>query len=105
MEAIQSEFWEASFTPTSTEDQTIVIPLNKDYFHHPSWFSGPEADGVIDLSNIKLVSLYVSGNGGATVVFGPITASKTAPPSAHPPLTAAAATPAITETGRCMSGR
>jgi len=105
MEAIQSEFWEASFTPTSTEDQTIVIPLNKDYFHHPSWFSGPEADGVIDLSNIKLVSLYVSGNGGATVVFGPITASKTAPPSAHLPLTAAAATPAITETGRCMSGR
>lgn len=105
MEAIQSEFWEASFKPSSTDGHTIVIPLTKEYFHHPNWFSGAEADGVIDLSNIKLVSLYVSGNGRGMVVFDHIKASKTAPPSAHLPAPATVATPALTETGRCTPAK
>ncbi len=105
MEAIQSEFWEASFTPKSTAGQTIVIPLTKEYFHRPSWFTGAEADGVIDLSNIKLVSLYVSGTGGGTIIFGDIKASKTAPPSAYLAAPVTAATPSLTETGRCTPGK
>jgi peptidoglycan/xylan/chitin deacetylase (PgdA/CDA1 family) len=105
MEAIQSEFWEATFIPMSTESQTIAIPLTKEYFRHPNWFKNPEADNLIDLSNIKLISLYVSGNGGGTVVFGAITASKTLPPLAYVPPSVAAITPALTETGRCTSGK
>ena len=101
MEAIQSEFWETSFTPNSTLGKTVVIPLTKEYFRRPNWFTGARADGVIDLSNIKLVSLYVSGNGGGTVVFDKIKASKTAPASAYIPSPATASTPALTETGRC----
>ena len=101
MEAIQSEFWEASFSPKTTAAQSVVIPLTKKYFHHPGWFEGPAADGVIDLSNIKLVSLYVSGNGGGTVIFDDIQASKIQPASAYVPATETAATPALTETGRC----
>jgi hypothetical protein len=101
MEAIQSEFWEASFTPKSTEGQTMVIPLTKEYFHHPGWFNGAEADNVIDLSNIKLVSLYVSGNEEGALVFRDISAVKTVPPSAYIPPMVSAATPALTETGRC----
>jgi hypothetical protein len=105
MEAIQGEFWEASFTPKSTDGQTIVIPLTKEYFHHPSWLSDARADGVIDLSNIKLVSLYVSGKGEGTVIFDDIRASKIAPLSAYIPAPATVATPALTETGRCIPGQ
>jgi hypothetical protein len=101
MEAIQSEFWEASVIPKNTEGQTIVIPMTKEYFHHPGWFKGAEADNVIDLSNIKLVNLYVSGNEEGTVAFRDIDAIKTVPPSAYIPATATAETPALTETGRC----
>jgi hypothetical protein len=57
------------------------------------------------LSNIKLVGVYVSGNGGGTVVFGDIKASKKAPPSAHIPAPTTAATPPLTETGRCTPGK
>jgi hypothetical protein len=102
MEAIQSEFWEATFTAKSLDGQTIVIPLTKEYFHHPAWFNGAEADNVIDLRNIKLVSLYVSGNAPGRVVFRGIRAVKAAPPSAYVPAPAIAVTPALTETGRCI---
>ena len=37
------------------------------------------ADGVIDLSNVRLVSLFVSGNQGGTVVFGNIQVSAEMP--------------------------
>lgn len=101
MEAIQSEYWEASFTPKSSESQTIVLPLTERYFHHPEWFAGAEADNVIDLSNIKLVSLYVGGDRAGTVAFRDIRAVKTMPPSAYIPRAATAVTPPLTETGRC----
>lgn len=103
MEAIQSEFWEASFLPQTTEGQTIILPLTKEYFHHPSWFAGAEADGVIDLSNIKLMSIYVSGNESGEVVFANIRAIKAMPASGYIPVAATASTPALTETGRCTA--
>lgn len=69
MEAFQSEFWEFSFLPRTTDAQTVVIPLTTAYFHHPQWFKGADADGVLDLSNIKLVSLFISSNQGGTIWF------------------------------------
>jgi len=60
------------------------------------------ADGVIDLSNVRLVSLFVSGNQGGTVVFGNIQVSAEMPAGyLSTPLTVV--TPALTETGRCAS--
>src|SRR5215471_798375 len=105
IEAIQSEFWEASFTLETTDGQTIIVPLTKEYFHHPRWFNGAEADNAIDLSNIKLVSVYVSGNEAGTVLFRDIKGLKTVPPSAAIPAAATAATPALTETGRCVGAK
>ena len=101
MEAIQSEFWETSFKPNSSARQTIVIPLTKEYFHHPIWFTGSDADGVIDLSNVKLISLSVRSNGAGSVVFDAIEASKEAPLYADFSTPVTAVTPALTETGRC----
>jgi peptidoglycan/xylan/chitin deacetylase (PgdA/CDA1 family) len=103
MEAIQSEFWESSFTLKSADGQTIGLPLTKEYFHHPAWFHGAETDNVIDLSNIKLISLYVSGDKAGAVAFRDVKAVKTMPPSAYIPGSAIAVTPPLTETGRCAS--
>jgi hypothetical protein len=105
MEAIQSEFWEASFKPNDAAEQTVVIPLTKEYFHHPAWFSGPDADGAIDLSNIKLLSLFVSGNKGGRVVFDGIKASHAKPPSGILASPMTMVTPQLTETGRCKDPR
>ena len=103
MEAIQSEFWESSFTLKSTDGQTIGLPLTKEYFHHPAWFHGAEADNVIDLGNIKLVSLYVGGPEARRVIFRDIRAVKTLPAYTYQPATATGITLALTETGRCAT--
>jgi hypothetical protein len=103
MEAIQSEFWESSFTLKSADGQTIGLPLTKEYFHHPASFHGAEADNVIDLSNIKLVSLYVTGPATGKVIFRDVNAVNALPSYAYKPATGTAITPALTETGRCAS--
>jgi len=102
MEALQSEFWEFSFIPRSTDTQTVVIPLTTEYFHHPQWFNSADADGVMDLRNIKLVSLFISGDRGGTVRFDRINSIQVAPTSGYLPLREQASTPALTETGRCI---
>jgi len=104
MEALQSEFWEFSFVPRSTDTRTVVIPLTTEYFHHPKWFKSADADGVLDLSNIKLVSLFISVTQGGTIRFERIDAVGVASSSGYLPLREQASTPAITETGRCITG-
>ena len=103
MEAIQSEFWEASFKPKSTSEQNIVLPLTKKFFHHPAWFSAAEADGVIDLRNIKLLALFVHGNRGATLIIRDIEAWQAEPEYGYIPPSQAVVTPSLTETGRCAN--
>ena len=105
MEALQSEFWESSFLPVSTESQTVAIPLTREFFHHPTWFKGADADGVIDLRNIKLMSLLVGGNKEEKIVFERIAATTVAPVDARIPAAVSSDTPALSETGRCMASR